>query len=140
MRPLRTRPQIRPGLAWQQYGEQSTYCFHHVARERQAQTAIAALHSRVAPDSPVLELRSADDREEGLRILEDVHSAASPSGYDTPYLCFLLSLTMHGTLANSLIMLVRALTGAYGLPALTCFSARVLCLGHSHPRLTYQVL
>ena len=41
--------------------------------------------------------------------------------YDTPYLCFLLSLTMHGTLAHSLIMLVRAPTGASGLPALICF-------------------
>ena len=68
------------GLAWQQYGEQSTYWFHHVARERQAQTAIAALRSGVAPDSPVLELRSADDREEGLRILEEFYSGASPSG------------------------------------------------------------
>ena len=70
----------RAGLAWQQYGEQSTYWFHHVARERQAQTSIAALRTGVAPDSPVVQLQSANAREEGLRVLEEFYSGDSPSG------------------------------------------------------------
>ena len=36
---------------------------------------------------------------------------------------------MHGTLAHSPLMLVRAPTGAFGLPALKLFSAVVLSLG-----------
>ena len=42
--------------------------------------------------------------------------------YDIPYHCFLLSLTMYGTLAHSPLMLVRAPpTGAFGLLALSWF-------------------
>ena len=59
--------------------------------------------------------------------------------YDIPYNCFLLSLTMHRTLAHSLLMLVRAPTGAFWATSPSLFSAIVLSLG-SHPRLTYPVL
>ena len=31
-------------VVWQHYGEQSTFWFYHLARERQAQTTITLIH------------------------------------------------------------------------------------------------
>ena len=33
----------RAGILWQQYGEQSTFCFHHPAKQRQRSTALTSL-------------------------------------------------------------------------------------------------
>ena len=71
---------LQAGLVWQQYGEQSTFWFHHVARERQAQTAIASLRDGPAADSPVVPLDTPGGRHTGLRILERFYSGASPTG------------------------------------------------------------
>ncbi len=36
---------VQAGVVWQHYGEQSTFWFYHLARERQAQTTITQLHT-----------------------------------------------------------------------------------------------
>ncbi|CAL5223395.1 g5903 [Coccomyxa viridis] len=40
---------VQAGVVWQHYGEQSTFWFYHLARERQAQTTITQLHTSTEP-------------------------------------------------------------------------------------------
>ena len=72
---------LRAGLVWAQYGEQSIYWFHHVARERQAQTHIPALYSGADPSSPLITLDSPACRQQvALPILVGFFSGASLQG------------------------------------------------------------
>ena len=71
---------LQAGIVWQFYGEQSTFWFHHLARERQGRTEIKALKTGAASDSPRVVLDSPAGRDQGSTVLRDFYSADSATG------------------------------------------------------------
>ena len=71
---------LHAGVVWQFYGEQSTFWFHHLARERQSRTELKALRAGAAPDSLRVVLDTPTGRDTGGTILRDYYSGASETG------------------------------------------------------------
>ncbi|BDA45595.1 probable LINE-1 retrotransposable element ORF2 protein at N-terminal half [Coccomyxa sp. Obi] len=68
------------GIVWQYYGEQSTFWFHHLAKERQSRTEIKALRTGGAPDSLPVLLDTPAGRNQGSTLLRDFYSGDSATG------------------------------------------------------------
>ncbi|BDA49663.1 LINE-1 retrotransposable element ORF2 protein [Coccomyxa sp. Obi] len=71
---------LQAGIVWQYYGEQSTFWFHHLAKERQSRTEIKALRTGGAPDSPPVLLDTPAGRNQGSTLLRDFYSGDSATG------------------------------------------------------------
>ncbi|CAL8463344.1 g2878 [Coccomyxa elongata] len=71
---------LHAGVVWQFYGEQSTFWFHHLARDRQSRTELKALRAGAAPDSPRIVLDTPAGRDQGGDILRDYYSGDSATG------------------------------------------------------------
>ncbi|BDA51426.1 probable LINE-1 retrotransposable element ORF2 protein [Coccomyxa sp. Obi] len=71
---------LQAGIVWQYYGEQSTFWFHHRAKERQSRTEIKALRTGGAPDSPPVLLDTPAGRNQGSTLLRDFYSGDSATG------------------------------------------------------------
>ncbi|BDA47893.1 probable LINE-1 retrotransposable element ORF2 protein at N-terminal half [Coccomyxa sp. Obi] len=71
---------LQAGIVWQYYGEQSTFWFHHLAKERQSRTEIKALRPGGAPDSPPVLLDTPAGRNKGSQLLRDFYSGDSAAG------------------------------------------------------------
>ncbi|BDA42525.1 probable LINE-1 retrotransposable element ORF2 protein at C-terminar half [Coccomyxa sp. Obi] len=71
---------ISRGIVWQYYGEQSTFWFHHLAKERQSRTEIKALRTGGALDSPPVLLDTPAGRNQGSTLLRDFYSGDSATG------------------------------------------------------------
>ena len=70
-------------VVWQHYGEQPTFWFHWLTRERQQQTTIAALRCGPHPDSPAVPLDAAR-RPQGAAALCAYFSGDMPDGLYAP--------------------------------------------------------
>ena len=70
---------LQAGIVWQFYGEQSTFWFHHLARERQGRTELQALRTGSAPDSPRVVLDHPAGRDQGGDLLRAYYSGESAS-------------------------------------------------------------
>ncbi|BDA44967.1 probable transposon TX1 uncharacterized 149 kDa protein [Coccomyxa sp. Obi] len=71
---------VQAGIVWQYYGEQSTFWFHHLAKERQSRTEIKPLRTGGAPDSPPVLLDTPAGRNQGSTLLRDFYSGDSATG------------------------------------------------------------
>ncbi|BDA47098.1 Transposon TX1 uncharacterized 149 kDa protein [Coccomyxa sp. Obi] len=71
---------LQAGIVWQYYGEQSTFWFHHLAKERQSRTEIKALRRGGTPDSPPVLLDTPAGRNQGSTLLRDFYSGDSATG------------------------------------------------------------
>ncbi|CAL8468448.1 g7988 [Coccomyxa elongata] len=71
---------LHAGVVWQFHGEQSTFWFHHLARDRQSRTELKALRAGAAPDSPRIVLDTPAGRDQGGDILRDYYSGDSATG------------------------------------------------------------
>ena len=69
---------LRAGVLLHEYGDQSTYYFHHLHRQRQQTTVISHLQER--QDSPLAELCTAAGRQQASSIISSFFSADSASG------------------------------------------------------------
>ena len=58
----------RAGILWQQYGEQSTFYFHHLAKQRQRSTALTSLQDS-SQENTLVDLSSPEGRVQGGHIL-----------------------------------------------------------------------
>jgi hypothetical protein len=74
-----TAAALHAHVVWQMHGEQPTFWFHWVTRERQQRTTIPALRCGPAPDSPVVPLDAAN-HVRGGEALRAFFSGASPDG------------------------------------------------------------
>ena len=73
----------RAGVLWQQYGEQSTFYFHHLSQQRKHATTLpGVLDSRGSGE--VADLRSTQGRAVGGEILAGFFSSDSPHGLFRP--------------------------------------------------------
>ena len=71
---------LQAGIVWQFYGEQSTFWFHHLARERQGRTELQALRTGSAPDSPRAVLDHPAGRDQGGDLLRAYSCGESADG------------------------------------------------------------
>lgn len=71
---------LQAGIVWQFYGEQSTFWFHHLARERQGRTELLALRTGSAPDSPRIVLDHPAGRDQGGEVLRQFYSGDAAAG------------------------------------------------------------
>ena len=71
---------VQAGVVWQHYGEQSTFWFYHLARERQAQTMI---HTSTEP-LQTFTLDSFESTQQAAQALETSYSASTPQGLFAP--------------------------------------------------------
>ena len=71
---------LHAGVVWQFYGDQSTFWFHHLARDRQSRTELKALRAGAAPDSPRVVLDTPTGRDHGGNMLRDCYSGDSATG------------------------------------------------------------
>jgi len=69
---------LRAGVLLHEYGDQSTYYFHHLHKQRQQATVIC--HLQQHQDSPVADLCSVDGRQQDDSIIVNFFSADSPTG------------------------------------------------------------
>jgi len=69
---------LRAGVLLHEYGDQSTYYFHHLHKQRQQATVIS--HLQQHQDSPVADLCSVDGRQQADSIIVNFFSADSPTG------------------------------------------------------------
>ena len=69
---------LRAGVLLHEYGDQSTYYFHHLHKQRQQATAIT--HLQQQQGSPVADLCTADGRQQASNIIVSFFSADSPTG------------------------------------------------------------
>jgi exonuclease III len=72
----------RAGILWQQYGEQSTFYFYHLAKQRQRATTLASLQDS-QQDNTLVDLSSPGGRVQGGEILARHFSSESPHGLFT---------------------------------------------------------
>ena len=68
---------LRAGVLLHEYGDQSTYYFHHLHKQRQQATVISRLQQH--QDSPVADLCSVDGRQQADSIIVNFFSADSPT-------------------------------------------------------------
>ena len=71
---------LQAGIVWQFYGEQSTFWFHHLARERQGRTELMALRTGPASDSPRVVLDHPAGRDRGGAVLREYYSGDAAAG------------------------------------------------------------
>ena len=69
---------LRAGVLLHEYGDQSTYYFHHLHRQRQQATGIATLQQH--PGSPSADLCTVAGRQQADSIVVNFFSADSPTG------------------------------------------------------------
>lgn len=69
---------LRAGVLLHEYGDQSTYYFHHLHRQRQQATVISHLQQR--SDSPLADLCTETGRQQADSIITTFFSADSPTG------------------------------------------------------------
>jgi hypothetical protein len=74
---------VQAGVVWQHYGEQSTFWFYHLARERQAQTTITRIHTSTEPRQTVT-LDSFQSTQQAAQALQAYYSASAPEGLFAP--------------------------------------------------------
>ena len=80
---------LQAGVVWQHYGEQSTFWFYHLARERREQTVIAQLGTAGQPGH--IKLDTYASTQQAGQALEGYFSASSPEyerGWPRPRICF----------------------------------------------------
>ena len=70
-------------MVWQHYGEQYTFWFYHLARERQAQTTITHICTSTEPRQTVT-LDSFQATQQAAQALQAYYSASSPDGLFAP--------------------------------------------------------
>jgi len=69
---------LRAGVLLHEYGDQSTYYFHHLHRQRQQATIITQLQQQSS--SPVADLYTADGKQQASSIIVNFFSADNPTG------------------------------------------------------------
>ncbi|KAL3132750.1 hypothetical protein ABBQ32_008605 [Trebouxia sp. C0010 RCD-2024] len=69
---------LRAGVLLHEYGDQSTYYFHHLHRQRQQATVIANFQQQ--PGSPQVDLCTESGRQQADSIIVSFFSADSPTG------------------------------------------------------------
>ena len=69
---------LRAGVLLHEYGDQSTYYFHHLHRQRQQATIMSSLQQQ--PDSPLADLCTEAGRQQANSIIVSFFSADSPTG------------------------------------------------------------
>ena len=74
-----TAAATRAGILWQQYGEQSTFYFYHLAKQRQRSSALTSLQDNSQANA-LVDLSSPEGRVQGGQILARHFSSASPQG------------------------------------------------------------
>ena len=74
---------MQAGVVWQHYGEQSTFWFYHLARERQAQTTITHIRTTIEPPQTVT-LDSFESTQQAASALQTYYSASTPDGLFAP--------------------------------------------------------
>ena len=74
-----TAAATRAGILWQQYGEQSTFYFYHLAKQRQRSSALTSLQDNSQANA-LVDLSSPEGRVQGGQILAHHFSSASPQG------------------------------------------------------------
>ena len=79
---LRRRQRYRLGWVWQHYGEQSTFWFYHLARERREQTVNAQLGTPGQPGHITLDTYAST--QQAGQALEGYFSASSAEGLSAP--------------------------------------------------------
>ena len=72
----------RAGILWRQYGEQSTFYFYHLAKQRQRSSALTSLQDNSQANA-LVDLSSPEGRVQGGQILAHHFSSASPQGLFT---------------------------------------------------------
>jgi exonuclease III len=77
------RAAVRAGVLWQQYGEQSTFYFHHLSRQRKRATALTGVLDSHA-SGEVADLRTSQGRKLGGEVLASFFSSDSPHGLFAP--------------------------------------------------------
>ena len=73
---------LQAGVVWQHYGEQSTFWFYHLARERREQTVISQLGTAGQPGHITLDTYASS--QQAGQALEAYFSASSPEGLFAP--------------------------------------------------------
>ena len=73
------RAATRAGVLWQQYGEQSTFYFHHLSQQRKQATTMTGVLDR-HDTGEVADLRTSQGRKQGGQILASFFSSDSPHG------------------------------------------------------------
>ena len=73
---------LQAGVVWQHYGEQSTFWFYHLARERRGQTVIPQLSAAGQPGHITLD--SYASTQQAAQTLEAYFSASSPAALFAP--------------------------------------------------------
>lgn len=76
------RAALHAGVVWQDYGEQASHFFHHLAGERAQATTISSL--TVPGTSTVASLETPDGCAQISQVLVDAFSSASPTGLFAP--------------------------------------------------------
>ena len=72
----------RAGVLWQQYGEQSTFYFHHLSQQRKRATTLPGVID--SQGTGVVDLSTSGGRAEGGEILAGFFSSESPHGLFRP--------------------------------------------------------
>ena len=72
---------VQAAVVWQHYGEQSTFWFYHLARERQAQTTITQLRTTAEHSITLDTLQST---QQAAQALQTYYSAGTPEGLFAP--------------------------------------------------------
>ena len=72
---------VQAAVVWQHYGEQSTFWFYHLARERQAQTTITQLCTTAEHS---ITLDSLQSTHQAAQALQTYYSASTPEGLFAP--------------------------------------------------------
>lgn len=74
---------VRAGVMWQQYGEQSTFYFHHLSRQRKRATTLTGVLDGHG-SGEVADLRTPQGRKQGGQVLASFFSSDSPHGLYAP--------------------------------------------------------
>ena len=72
---------VQAAVVWQHYGEQSTFWFYHLARERRAQTTITQLRTTA---EHTVALNNFQSTQQAAQALQTYYSADTPEGLFAP--------------------------------------------------------
>ena len=72
---------VQAAVVWQHYGEQSTFWFYHLARERRAQTTITQLRTTT---EHTVALNTLQSTQRAAQALQTYYSASTPEGLFAP--------------------------------------------------------
>ncbi len=72
---------VQAAVVWQHYGEQSTFWFYHLARERRAQTTITQLRTTA---EHTVALNTFQSTQQAAQALQTYYSADTPEGLFAP--------------------------------------------------------